>query len=178
MYGSTLAVTIPPGQPSPGICILFIIKLHTPPVIQKKTIPHPGTTMTSNCNFACRPKLKRQIFHKQSLIFQHFNQAGVSFGRKVGARKLKNGAGDGANIHVFNIKPCVFPATFLDAILPNCLACCRLGTKPLAYRVFLFPAPTPGTKQSTQFPTPGLCWVTLHGDCPGGWSQQELNHAL
>ena len=41
----------------------------------------------------------------------------------MGARKLKNGAGDGANIHVFNIKPCVFPATFLDAILPNCLAC-------------------------------------------------------
>ena len=33
----------------------------------------------------------------------------------MGARKLKNGAGDGANIHVFNIKP--------DAILPNYSAC-------------------------------------------------------
>ena len=39
----------------------------------------------------------------------------------MGARKLKNGAGDGANIHVFNIKPCVFPAKF-----PNCSACMQV----------------------------------------------------
>ena len=87
----------------------------------------------------------------------------------MGARKLKNGAGDGANIHVFNIKPCVFPAKFRTPFCQIALRACRLGTKPLAYRVFLFPAsPPPGTKQSTQLPTPGLCWVTLPGGCSGG----------
>ena len=177
MHGSILAVTIPPG--TPGICIFFIIKLHiSPRAYRKRLFPTPGTTLTSNCNLACRPKLKRQIFHNQCLIFQHFNLASVSFGRRVGALKLKNGAGDGANIHVFNIKPCVFPAKFWTPSCQTARCSCRLGTKHLAYQVFLFPAPTPRTKQSTQFPTPRLCWVTLRGSCPGGWSQQELNHAL
>ena len=37
---------------------------------------------------------------------------------------------------------------------------------PHLYQVFLFPTPTPGTKQSTQFPTPGLCWVTFARGLP------------
>ena len=64
-------------------------------------------------------------------------EKGVSFGRSVGARKLKNGAGDGENIHVFNIKPCVFPAKFRTPSCQTARRACRLGTKPLAYRAFL-----------------------------------------
>ena len=53
------------------------------------------------------------------------------------------------------------------------------GQAPNPSRTVYFYSPhlPPGTKQSTQFPTPGLCWDTLRGGCPGGWSQQELNHA-
>ena len=63
----------------------------------------------------------------------------------MGARKLKNGAGDGADIHVFNIKPCVFPAKFRTPSCQTARRACWLGTKPLAYWVFLFPAPTINT---------------------------------
>ena len=50
---------------TPGFCIFFIIKLHIfPRAYRKRLLPTSGTTLTSNCNQACRLKLKRQIIRQ------------------------------------------------------------------------------------------------------------------
>ena len=97
----------------------------------------------------------------------------------MAARKLKNGPGDGANIHVFNIKRCVFPAKFRTPSCQSARRACRLGIKTFAYRVFLFHAPTPRDDTINRMP---YTRAVLGHVAPGlprvGWSQQEFNHAL
>ena len=74
--------------------------------------------MTNNCNIACRQVKKTNLSQVEFNISTR-----PVFGLGGRWAHAKNGAGDGANIHAFNIKPCMFPAKYLDAILPNCLAC-------------------------------------------------------
>ena len=86
----------------------------------------------------------------------------------MGARKLKNGAGDGADIHVFNIKPCVFPAKFRTPSCQTARRPCRLGTKPLAYRVFLFPTPTSRDETMNTITYTRAVLGHVARGCPGG----------
>ena len=70
----------------------------------------------------------------------------------MAARKLKDVAGDGEDIHVFNIKSYVFPAKFWMPSCQTARRASRLGTKPLVYRVFLFPAPIPRDETMNTIP--------------------------
>ena len=73
-----------------------------------------------------------------------------------------------------SFKPCVFPAKFRTPSCQTAWRACRLGTKPLAYRVFLFPAPTARDETYTR----AVLGHVAPGLPGGGWSQQELNDAL
>ena len=75
-------------------------------------------------------------------------------------RKLKNWAGDGANIHVFNIKPCVFLGKFRTSFCQTDRRACRLGTKALATGYFYSPHLPPGPNNSLH---PGCA----ESHCPG-----------
>ena len=99
MHGSILAMTIPPG--TAGICIFVYYYTAYPPGHIEKDIPHPGDNIDKQLQSSMYTEVKKTNFSQ----------------RRVGVRKLKNGAGDGANTHVFNIKPCVFPAKFRT---PSC----------------------------------------------------------